>query len=397
MAKITVINEPDGDRIPFLRGILVQSLVNAGLSFADAYELAQETRNALQDNQEISNQALREKVASLIEARFGKERRRSYEVKHETTPGIIIHTSTRSAPFSAGILSHSLETCAIPPEMALQGARRVYASLRKTGHKEVDHKSLRRVIYRCLQQHCSRETADKYLSWRRFENSGEALILLIGGATGTGKSTVASELAFRMGISRIQSTDMMREIIRSYLTPQVVPTLGYSSFEAWRGLPAPAEGQELEIEAPVVAGFLAQFAAMKPALQATIERAIKERQHLILEGVHVVSTELEAPGKDSPGIVVPLMLATMEKEMLGKQLRRRGREASVHKPSRYLDNLDNIWELQSYLLSEADRAGVAIIQNWYIEDTVRAVLDLVMGRVMERYPPQPDGRVWESG
>jgi 2-phosphoglycerate kinase len=389
MAKITVINEPGGDRTPFLRGILVQSLVNAGLAFAEAYALAQEVRNGLQDGQEISSKVLRETVASLLEARFGMERRHTYEAEHKKTPGIIVHTPMRSAPFSAGILSHSLETCAIPPELALQGARKVFASLRKTGHKEIDHKSLRRVIYRCLKEHCSRDTADKYLSWRQFENSGEALILLVGGATGTGKSTVSSELAFRMGISRTQSTDMMREIIRSYLTPQVVPTLGYSSFEAWRGLPAPVEGQQLEIENPVIAG-------MKPALQATIERAIKERQHLILEGVHVVPTELGAPGNDSPGLVVPIMLATMEKEMLGKQLRRRGREASMHEPAHYLDSLDNIWELQSYLLSEADKAGVPIIQNWVIEDTVRAVLDLVIGRIVKCYPPQPDDRVWES-
>lgn len=396
MAKITVINTPGGDRTPFLRGILVQSLVNAGLAFADAYELAQEVRNELQDDQEISNQALREKVAFLLEARFGEERRHVYETKHVSAPGIIVHTPTRSVPFSAGILSHSLETCAIRPEIAQQGARKVYASLRKTGHKEIDHKSLRRIIYRCLQEHCSRSTAEKYLSWRRFENSGEALILLIGGATGTGKSTVASEVAFRMGISRIQSTDMMREIIRSYLTPQVVPTLGYSSFDAWRGLPAPAEGQGHEIENPVIAGYLSQFAAMKPALQSTIERTLKEKQHMILEGVHVISTELDAQEKDSSGIVVPLMLATMEKEMLGKQLKRRSREASVHEPSRYLDRLDNIWELQSYLLSEADKAGVPIIQNWSIEDTVRAVLDLVISRIVEHYPPQPDDRVWQA-
>jgi 2-phosphoglycerate kinase len=82
--------------------------------------------------------------------------------------------------------------------------------------------------------------------------------------------------------------------------------------------------------------------------------------------------------------------------MLGKQLKRRGREASVHKPSRYLDRLDNIWELQSYLLSEADKAGVPIIQNWSIEDTVRAVLDLVIGKIVEYYPPQVDDSVWES-
>jgi len=36
MAKLIVIKEPEGDRIPFLKGILVQSLVNAGLAFEEA-------------------------------------------------------------------------------------------------------------------------------------------------------------------------------------------------------------------------------------------------------------------------------------------------------------------------------------------------------------------------
>lgn len=395
MAKIIVVKEPDGDRSPFLRGILVQSLVDAGLSFAEAYELAREIRSELQDAQEISSTALRGKVATRLEARFGAGRRRLYEAKQETAAGIIVHTPTRSAPFSAGMLAHSLESCAISPAMALHASRRVYAALKKTGHKEIDHKALRRVIYRCLREHCTIDSADRYLSWRRFENSGEALILLIGGATGTGKSTLSYELAYRLNISRTQSTDMMREIIRSYLTPQVVPTLGYSSFEAWRGLPTAADDEVLEIEDPVIAGFLAQFVAMKPALQATIDRAIREKQHLILEGVHVVPTELDVSGVDE-GIIVPFMLVTMEKEQLGRQLKRRGREAREHEPTRYLEGLDDIWELQSHLLSEADRAGIAIIRNWSIEDTVRAVLDLVIARIMERYPPQANNDLWEG-
>ena len=117
---------------------------------------------------------------------------------------------------------------------------------------------------------------------------------------------------------------------------------------------------------------------------------------MILEGVHVIPTELETHQKNSSGIVVSLKLATMEKGMLGRQLRRRGREASGNEPSGNPDRLDNIWELQSHLLSEADKAGVTIIQNWSIEDTVRAVLDLVISKISEHYPPQTDNSVWES-
>jgi 2-phosphoglycerate kinase len=398
MAKISVLKHGEDERSPFLRGVLVQSLVNAGLPFADAYELAQHVRNELQDEQEITSTRLREQVAGMLEARHGKELRSAYEARPQQRSGIIVHTPTRSAPFSAGILSHSLEACGITPDVALQGARRVFARLQQSGHREINHKALRRVIYRCLHDHCSPEMAERYLSWRRFENSGDALIVLVGGTTGSGKSTLSAELAHRMSISRSQSTDMMREIIRAYLSPQVVPTLGYSSFEAWRGLPGSIEGQTLEIENLVITGFLSQFSAMRLALEATINRAIRERHHLIVEGVHVVPTELNLDIRNRKAIVVPMTLATMKKSLLLKQLKRRDREKSTSQPkSRYLDKLDDIWELQSWLLSEADKAGIPIIQNRYIEDTVNAALEHVTEVIMKRYPPHvpdEDDSVW---
>ncbi len=396
MAKLSVIKEPEGDRTSFLRGILVQSLVNAGLDFDDAYELAQLVRNELQERREITSTELKRRVAGLLEERHGSQKRKLYETERHSEPGIIVHTPTRSAPFSVGVLAHSLETCAIPPEIAMQGARKVMANLVKTDHREIDHKALRRVIYRCLHEHCSEEAADRYLSWRRFENSGTPLIILIGGTTGSGKSTVSSELAYRLDISRHQSTDMMREIIRSYLSPQMIPTLKYSSFEAWRGLPGSVDGTGPAIENPLVTGFLSQFAAMKPALEATIGRAIEERHHLILEGVHVVPTELNLEVKEGEAVVIPVMLASMKKELLLKQLKRRGREKSKRQASHYLENLGDIWELQSWLLDEADKAGIPIIENWYIEDTVRAVLDLVIGVLMKHFPPQTDELVWKA-
>lgn len=396
MAKTVVINQPDGDRTPFLRGILVQSLMNVGLQFDEAYQLAQKIREELRDTEEITSADLKKKVAGLLEARFGRNRRKTYEARPADDTDILVHTPTRSEPFSAGLLAHSLESCAIDPDIAHEGARKVYASLQKTGHREINHKTLRKLIYQCLKDHCSPESAERYLSWRRFQNSGDPLILLIGGVTGAGKSTISSEVAYRLDIGRIQSTDMMREIIRAYLTPEAVPTLGYSSFEAWRGLASPPDEQSGETENPVIAGFLSQFSTIKPALVAAIGRAVKEQHDLIIEGVHIVPTMLGLEDARKQAIVVPLMLATMEKSALEKQLKRRGREKSGRRASRYLKHIDDIWELQSYLLSEADNAGVPIITNWHIETTVREVLNLVMAKVMKRYPPKLNDLDWES-
>lgn len=396
MAKTFVINEPDGDRAPFLRGILIQSLVNAGLAFDEAYAQAQTIRTALRDTEEISNAELKKQVAQLLAEKFGAEIRENYETKPSSRHEIIVHTPTRSDPFSVGIMTHSLEACALPPELALEGARKVYASLQKTGHQEIDHKTLRRIIYQCLKEHCSSDAADKYLSWRRFENSGDPLIILIGGVTGAGKSTISSELAYRMGIARIQSTDMMREIIRAYLTTRAVPTLEYSSFEAWRGLPPVPDDSGGNTENTVVAGFQSQFSTLKPALEAAINRAVQERHDLIIEGVHVEPTHLDLSETQDKTIVVPVMLATLEKKLLRKQLKRRGREKTERKASRYLEHLNDIWELQSYLLSEADNSGIPIITNWHIEDTVHEILNLVSARIMKRYPPKVQAMEWDK-
>ena len=69
---------------------------------------------------------------------------------------------------------------------------------------------------------------------RRYARSGARLplVLLVGGATGTGKSTVATEVAHRLGITRVTSTDFIRQTIRAFFSETRMPSVHYSSFEA---------------------------------------------------------------------------------------------------------------------------------------------------------------------
>ena len=69
---------------------------------------------------------------------------------------------------------------------------------------------------------------------RRYERLRELdlpIILLIGGATGTGKSTVATEVAYRLGITRVTSTDFVRQTMRAFLARDFMPSIHCSSFE----------------------------------------------------------------------------------------------------------------------------------------------------------------------
>ncbi len=390
MAKTIVINKNGGDQIPFFRGILVQSLIKTGLAYADAYTLSQEVREKIKDRDQISKHDLFLLVADLLEGRYGRDARVAYENKPLLDTDIIVHSPARSDRFSVGILTHSLEACAISTEVARKGALSVHEALLNEGVKEIDHADLRKIIFSCLKEYAGVETANRYLSWRRFENSGKTLILLIGGVTGSGKSTLSAELAYRLDIAWTQSTDMMREIIRSYLPSQAIPTLMHSSFAAWRGLPFPRQLERKEVDSPVITGFLSQINTMQPALEAAITRASMESQHLILEGVHVLPSHLAMKEISSDVIVIPVMLATMDKASLRKRFKTRARTSTERKAEKYLDHIDDIWELQSYLLNEADRIGIPIIANQAIEETIGEVLGIISDTIINIFPVEAD-------
>lgn len=389
MKKTVVIHEQLDEQVPFFRGILVKSLLNVDIPYDDAYELANKLRDDLRDVSKISSDELGKRVAEMVKKKFGKEKGELYELMHLRDARIFVRSNDTSDCFSLGELRHSLKACAIPNDTAAEGAVKVQEFLRAGGHKEVASTALRSIVYRCLREHFSRLASDRYLSWRHFKDSDTPLILLIGGAPGSGKSTVAAELAYRLNIARIQSTDMMREIIRSYITPEVAPTLLYSSFEAWRGLPALRHEHAMAKETRIIEGFLSQVAMMRPALKASVERAVQEGEHLILEGVHVLPSELDMEEIDERAVVISLKLSTINRKTLRRRFRRRGSEGGERSPARYLDHLDEIWELQSFVVQEAEAADVSVLPTVSMETTIGEILDMISKVIMERFPPRP--------
>ena len=96
MAKIVVKNSR-GDRVPFLRGVLVQSLVSVGLPFNDAYAVAQSVRDELSDTgvEELASGDLRRQVAEVLQERFGSALRHRYESSPVDDRGTIVRTPTK--------------------------------------------------------------------------------------------------------------------------------------------------------------------------------------------------------------------------------------------------------------------------------------------------------------
>ncbi|NCA88636.1 MAG: hypothetical protein EOM92_06880 [Gammaproteobacteria bacterium] len=388
-SKAFMVESVTGERVPFLRGILVQSLVDAGLAFTEAYAIAKRVRNQLVGDAEVLTTAeLRRLVGEEVERRLGSEARTDYDAGGGINR-VLVKRAGGVEPFSTGFLARHLEGCGIRAAVAARGAALVHASLREQGLVQVGHKELRKIIYATLKGAGMKAAANRFLSRCRFNDSGLPLVILIGGATGAGKSTVATRLAYLLDIVRTQSTDLMREIIRCYLVPHVAPTLGYSSFDAWRGLPR-VEGSGKGSQDPVIAGFLAQFGTVRVALEATIARAVKERTDLIVDGVHVLPTHLDLTEIREKAVVVPLILAVSTRARLDEQFQRRSREAPDRDSVRHREMLSEIWTLQNFMVDQAEKADIPVIVNWELDETINQVMDEVMRHIVARFPPDQE-------
>ncbi len=389
-SKAFLVETATGERLPFLRGILVQSLVAVGISFTQAYAIANRLRNQLDgDTEVLSTSELRRLVGEELDRRFSPEIRGDYDAGGGVSR-VVVRRQDGSEPFSPGILARHLEGCGIRSDVAVRGAAMVHASLREQGVTQVGRKELRQVIYATLNSGVFQDAGNRFLSSCRYIDSGEPLINLIVGATGAGKSTLAMRLAYLLDIHRTQSTDMMREIIRCYLVPHVAPTLGYSSFDAWRGLPQVAGSAASSAQDPVIAGFLAQFGTVQVALEATIARAVKERTDLIVDGVHVLPTYLDLTESMNKAVLVPLVLAVTTRKRLDQQFKRRSREAPDRDSDRHREMLSEIWTLQTFMVDQAQKADIPVLANWDLNETVSQVMEEIMRCIGKRFPPDPE-------
>jgi len=388
-SKTQVVDSRTGVRMPYLRGILTRSLQTTGLGFNDAYKLATWLRRELEDADEVSSDALRAKVASRLAERHGKEISERYLQPQEHAPSImVLNSNGERSSFASGRLARSLESATLGVDQAEAVATRILMQLQRLAIGEVNSEQIRHLVHHDLKTHHDEEVAHRYLVWLEFLRSGRPLVLLIGGINGVGKSTLAAELAHRLEIVRTQSTDMLREVMRQMTSKQLLPAIHTSSFRAWNALPAgylaTTGGEDLMID-----GFLTQSEQVGVAVEAVLDRARSERVAMIIEGIHIHPAYMQGVARDGDAIIVPFMLANLDPEQLQKQLRGRAMDAPNRRAERYLKSFDVIWQLQSFLLAEADRCHVPILSEWPTVKAADQAMDMIFSVLARLFRGKP--------
>jgi 2-phosphoglycerate kinase len=241
--------------------------------------------------------------------------------------------------------------------------------------REVAVEHLRRLVEVVLAEIEGERYLRRYRMWNRLAREDKPVVVLIGGATGVGKSTIAAQVADRLGVIRIISTDSIREVMRAFFSQSLMPAIHFSSYEAGVGVRIPL-GTGFD---PHVVGFMEQVDVVNVGVLAILDRAIKERTSMIVEGVHMVPGMLASAGardRMSEVLLLQMVVAVSDAALHRSHFLVREQETSGRRAiARYLKGFEEIRRIQDFILERAETDGTLVVDNVNIDDTVGVVVD----------------------
>jgi 2-phosphoglycerate kinase len=274
-------------------------------------------------------------------------------------------------PYSKGVMARALIAVGVSADRAYNLARRIEVDLAERRERTVELPRLDELARETLGDAEGERAVKRLRRLSELQALDLPVIVLIGGSTGTGKSTVAAEVAHRLGITRVTSTDFIRQTMRAFFSEEFMPTIHRSSFAAGEAVVGEVKGDR------TVVGFVEQSRHVSVGVDAAIHRALTEGWSIVLEGVHLVPGLVPTQVADS--LIVHVIVAIPDEE--AHRIHFHVRDAAtggIRAMDKYLDHLDAIRTVQAHLVERAIREGVPVVENANVERTIDEVVELVL-------------------
>lgn len=197
-------------------------------------------------------------------------------------------------------------------------------------------------------------------------------VILIGSASGIGKSTIAAELAKQLNIKHLIESDFIRAVVRGIIGKEYAPALHSSSYDAYKHLRN--KNRYEDYNDLVSAGFDEHASYVIPALEKIIQRAITDYDDIVIEGVHLVPGLIDIDQFKEYANIYFFVLSSDEeshKERFVKraiQIQRGGKQLDFFKENRIIHD---------HLLKQAEKNDVEIIKAETIEKTLDNILAII--------------------
>lgn len=377
-----------GSRQRFLRGIITHDLMQRGLSFDDAYAAARAVRDRLAEREEVSTAEIRDLLQQHLETVMGGDVPPLPPAGPR--PGLVVIKDGNREPYSRGLLARSIRSAGVDFDRAYRLIADLEAELREENVTILSNADVVARVSELMAGVEGKDAARRYQLMRRLDRLPRPLVLFIGGASGTGKSTLALELAPLLRIYRINATDTIRQVMRMVFSPQMLPALYTSSFEiaqppgsVWAEEPTSAPDDDTGDA--LMASFAEQATRVNVGVRAMVERAAAENMSMLVEGVHLYPPMV--PFGDLEGMVfqVPLLLATRDRDVHRGRLLGRGL-GGPRRAERYLERFVSIRAVHDFLLDQADTHDVPLLDTSFGDLPVESAVRLTTSLLQRRLP-----------
>ncbi|MBD3414558.1 MAG: 2-phosphoglycerate kinase [Candidatus Aminicenantes bacterium] len=271
-------------------------------------------------------------------------------------------------PFSKGILAKSITRTGIPMSEIYEIVEEVQRKLTGQSRQEVESGSIKCLVSECLLTR-GYETEERYYRiTREIKYLRKPMVIMIGGSTGVGKSTIAADIAHRLGITRSIGSDGIREIMRYMVPYDFMPILHESSFTAGKRMENPFVKENL------IFAFTQQVNSVAEGVLAFIKRGVTEGIHTMINGIHLVPGLIDLTKEKKDMFCFHYILHISDVQNHIQQIYFRS-EGSRRDPERYVDQIKNITEIQKFIKDMALENGVMIIENDNIDKTIATIMD----------------------
>lgn len=293
----------------------------------------------------------------------------------------IVSGRLQGLPYSKGLMAQSLSASGLAPERAYELAQVIELRLGERDETTIEVQRLRELAAAVLTEYEDDGAVRRFLDWQRVDRLERPLLVLLAGAPGVGKSTLATMLAHRLGVTRVIATDAVRQVIRAFFSAEFMPAVHFSSFEAGGTLDAHALGSA----DPDIAGFIHQAESVRTGVEAIVDRAIREQQSMVLEGVHLIPGSI---GEQLRARCIPVhaVVTVDDQELHRDHFSLRGGERPA---TRYLNRFEQIRKLQAHLVLRAEEVGVPVLDNVNLDRTLSRAMALVLDAVADAAPSNP--------
>ena len=188
-------------------------------------------------------------------------------------------------------------------------------------------------------------------------------LILIGGCSGTGKSTFGMTVALDQGILKCISTDTLRSVMRSFISPSVSPALHRSSYEV-----------EQEGDDPI-RNWKESCNVLRHSVDDLVEEMIDRGVSLVVEGVHLIpDTELIQKWEENGGVALGIMLTVSNEDAHRNLLLKRGSMTGKGEEDK-LEQFHRIRSIHDEMVRMAKEANWMLVEQNLAPDPLDMVID----------------------